>query len=175
MVRSGMVLLLLLSISTPALSLELKAQHKKPQAVKFRIAAVADRVPRSSFSPNREAYLAYMTSDNNPYKTVKILFRYLGYEDGLSNEFADFGLVHTFKAVRDRSCDESWQSFSTKFVVGKDGNLLPVGITRYAAPEAAQDIPGDQILPCYVITPQGYKSSKAVSVPQTNSQIAEGR
>lgn len=106
---------------------------------------------------------------------MKILFRFLGYEDGLSNEFADFDLVHIFKAIRDRPCDETWQSFSTKFVVGKDGNPLPVVITRYVSPDMAQDIPANQVLPCYVITPQGYKSSKAVSVPQTNSQIAEGK
>ena len=173
--RLCIVLLLLLSISAPAFSLELKAQHKKAQTVTFRIAAVTERVPRSSFSPNRETYLAYLTSDNKSYKVVKVVFRFLGYEDGLSSEFADFGLVHTFKAVRDRSCDESWQSFNTRFVVGKDGNPLPVAITRYAAPEAAQDIPADQVLPCYVIAPQGYKSSKAVSVPQTTPQIAEGK
>ena len=106
---------------------------------------------------------------------MKIVFRYLGYEDGLSSEFVDFGLVHTFKAVRDRSCDESWQAFSTKFVIGKDGNPLPVAITRYVVQEAARDVPADQVLPCYVITPQGYKSSKVVSGPQTNSQITEGR
>lgn len=127
----------------------------------FRIAAVTEHVPRSNFSPNRETYLAYLTSDNKSYKTVKIRFRYLGYEDGLSDEFADFGLVDTFKAVRDRSCDESWQSFSTKFVVGKDGNPLPVVITRYVAPEAAQDIPADQVLPCYVITPGLERSTPA--------------
>ena len=151
--RWCIVLLLLLSISTPVFSLELKAQHKKAQTVTFRIAAFTERVPRSSFSPNRETYLAYLTSDNKSYKTVKIVFRFLGYEDGLSSEFADFDLVHTFKAIRDRSCDESWQSFSTKFAVGKDGHPLQVAITRYVAPEAAQDIPADQVLPCYVITP----------------------
>jgi hypothetical protein len=173
-VRVGIVLLLLLSISASAFPLELKA-HKKPQTITFRIAAVTERVPQSSFSPNRAIYLGYMTGDNKSSKTVKIVFRYLGYEDGLSSEFVDFGLVHTFKALRDRSCDESWQSFSTKVVVGKDGNPLPVAIAKYAAPEAVQDIPADQVLPCYVITPQGYKSSKAVSIPQPNSQIADGR
>lgn len=169
------VLPLLLSISTAAFSLELKT-HKKLQTVNFRIAAVTERAPRSSFSPNRETYLAYMTNDNNKsYKTAKIVFKYLGYEDGLSSDFADFDLVHTFKAMRDRSCDESWQSFNTKFVVGKDGNPLPMLITRYVSPDAVQDMPSDQVLPCYVITAKGYKKSKAVSIPQTNSEIAAGR
>lgn len=174
MVRFGIFLLLLLSFSAPALCLELKT-HTKPQTIRFRIAAVTERVPQSSFSPNRETYLAYLTSDNNSYKTVKLLFRYSGYEDGLSSEFADFGLVHTFKAIRDRSCDETWQSFSTKIVFGKDGDAVPVLIARYVSPDAVQEIPSDQVLSCYVITPQGYKNSKAVSVPQTNSQIAEGQ
>lgn len=174
MLRSRTVLLLLVSISASAFSLELKS-HQKPQTLKFRIAAVTEHVARSSFSPNREAYLAYLTSDNKSYSTVKILFRYLGHEDGLSNDFADFGLVHTFKALRDCSCDESWQSFSTKLIVGKDGNLLPVVVTRYVSPDAMQEMQADQVLPCYVITPQGYKSSKAVKVLQTNSQITEGK
>ncbi len=110
-----------------------------------------------------------MTGNNTGPETTKIVFRYLGHEDGLSNDFADFDLIHTFKALRDRSCDESWQSFSTKFVVGKDGNLLSVIIARYVSPDAVQDIPTNQVLPCYVITPQGYKGSKAVRIVQENS------
>lgn len=171
--RFGIFLLLLLLIS-PGLSLELKT-HKKTQTITFRIAAVAERVPRSSFSPNRETYLAYLASDDESSKTAKIVFQYLGYEDGLSSDFADFGLLHTFKAARDRSCDESWQSFSTKFVRGKDGNAMPVVITRYASPDAVEDIAANQVLPCYVIAPKGYKRSKAVSVPQPNPQIAGGK
>src|ERR1035441_4651397 len=121
MVRPGVVLLLLTSISASAYSLELKT-HQKPQTMTFRIAAVTERIPRSSFSPNREIYLGYLVNGNKSYKSVKIVFRYLGYEGELSDEFADFDLIHTFKAIRDRSCDEPWQPFSTEFVVGKDGN-----------------------------------------------------
>ncbi len=174
MVRSGLVLLLLTSISASAFSLELKT-HKKSQTITFRIAAATERVPRSSFSPNRATYLGYLVDGSKSYKSVKIVFRYLGYEDGLSSEFVDFDLIHTFKAMRDRSCDESWQSFSMKFAVDKDGNPLPVLITQYASPDALRDIPENQVLPCYVITPQGYKNSKAVSVAHVNAEVAEGR
>lgn len=174
MARSGLVLLLLTSIFASAYSLELKT-HKKPQTITFRIAAATERVARSGFSPNRETYLGYLTSNNKAYKSVKIVFRFLGYEDGLSSEFVDFDLIHTFKAMRDRSCDESWQSFRTKFVVEKNGNPLPVLITQYVSADALQQIPEDQVLPCYVIAPQGYKNSKVVRISRANPEIAEGK
>lgn len=174
MVRTSLILLLLTSISASAYSLELKT-HKKPQTITFRIAAATERVPRSSFSPNRETYLGYLASNNKAYKSVKIVFRFLGYEDGLSSEFVDFDLIHTFKAMRDRSCDESWQSFSTKFIVEKNGNPLPVLITQYVSADALHEIPEDQVLPCYVIAPQGYKNSKLMRIPQANSETAEGK
>lgn len=165
-------LLLLVSVSTSAFGLELQ-KKKNPQTVKFRIAAVTEGVRKSGVSPNRETYLAYLIDSDKSYKSVKLVFRHLGYEDGLSADFADFALVHTFKALRERSCDETYESFSTKLVVGPAGKLQSVAVARYVSPDAAQDIPADQVLPCYVINPQGYKGSKADAVGHVNSSTVQ--
>ncbi len=177
MVRAISVLLLLLSVSSSAQALELQ-KHKKPQTMKtmkFKIAAVTEQVPRSGYSPNRQTYLAYMIGADKSNKSVKLVFRYLGYEDGLSADFADFSFVHAFKAMRDRSCDESWQSFSTKFVVGQGGKLTTLTIARFVSPDAAQDIAADRVLPCYVINAQGYKGSREEAVADMGSPDGEGK
>jgi hypothetical protein len=173
--RFHVAVMALLSISVSVFCIEPTTRRVKPQTVGFRIAAVTEHVARSGFSPNRETYLAYFVSKGQPDVTAKVVFRYLGYEDGLSEGFADFGLVHTFKAVRNRFCDESWQSFSTKFVVGRDSTLSAAVITRFVSTDAVRDIPDEQVLPCYVITPQGYRGSKAVPIDHANLLVSEGK
>ena len=167
MERVRMIILVLTVSALSASCLEMKT-HKKATRISFRIAAVTDHVPPSSFSPNRETYLAYLVLKGAPPTAVKVVFRYLNYEDGLSQDFADFGVVHTFMASRDRSCDESWQSFSTAVVMGH-GSLSASVVARFVSTAAVQDIPPEQVLPCYVIAPQGYKGSKPV-----NTRHAEG-
>lgn len=162
--RTHLVIFVLTVSSLSAPCLEMMKAQKKPERIRFRIAAVTNHVPRSSFSPNRETYLAYLVPKAAPPTAAKIVFRYLSYEDGLSQDFADFGVVHTFKASRDRSCDESWQSFSTAVVTEHDSALSASVVARFVSTAAAQDIPPEQVLPCYVIAPQGYKGSKVVDV-----------
>ena len=134
--------------------------HKtKPQTMKFRIAAVTERVPRSSFSRNSENYLIYVLNKKKPPSVAKLVFHYTGIEDGLSAEFADYGLVHKFRALRDRSCDETWQSFSTKVVLQGD-IYRSVVTTKFVSAIAVQGLDGDDILPCYVVRMQDYQGSK---------------
>jgi hypothetical protein len=111
------------SLSTSGL--EMKTQ-KNAETISFRIAAVTEHIAKSSFSPNRETYLVYLVNKTKPSTVAKVVFRYLDFEDGLSEEFADFGLVHTFKAKRDRFCDEAWQSFSKH-----QNDSLPPGCNTY--------------------------------------------
>jgi hypothetical protein len=118
--------------------------HKNAETISFRIAAVTEHIARSSFSPNRETYLVYLVNKTKPFTVAKVVFRYLEFEDGLSEEFADFRFVHRFKGKRDRSCDESWQSFSTKMVIERDGRLSPTLTARFVSADAVQEIAADQ-------------------------------
>lgn len=164
MMRTQAIIVLWAVITNAAYGLELKATNKL-QPIRFRIAAVTEHSMKSGFSANSEIYLAYKVGTTEKHQgspAVKIVFRFMGYEDGLSTDFADFNLIHTFKAQRKRSCDETWQSVRTKQVGGKDGLLETVVISHFVSAEATLDIPHDQVLPCYVISSQGYTRSESV-------------
>lgn len=170
--RTSLAIFLLLIGSTWALETSL---HKKNKAetLTFRIAAVAERTPHSSFAVNAERYLVYRVGGYNQ-APAKVVFRYSGFEDGLSDEFLDYGLVHSFKAVRDHSCDETWHSFNTKVVL-KSASLQGVVAAQFVSPEAVQPIPEDQLLPCYVIRPQDYKKSERAKSSEATLSTLAGR
>lgn len=65
-----------------------------------------------------------MIDEANRSVSAKIVFRYMGYEDPLPTGLLDYDLVHTFKAVRDPSCDETWHTFSTKTTIGPHDTQL---------------------------------------------------
>lgn len=158
--------LLLIAVSS-ACALETTLHKKRrPETLNFRIAAVAERTPRSSFAVNAERYLAYVVWKNGQTTAAKVVFRYSGLEEGLSDEFVDYDLVHSFKAIRDRSCDETWGSFSTK-VVPLNDHFQSLVATEFVSSEAVQTIPGDRVLPCYVIRPQDYKKSERIRGSET--------
>lgn len=149
--------------------------HPKSETINFRIAAIAHPVRKSSFSPNREALLVSLTDKTNSSGLAKIVFRYIGYEDGVPEEFVDYDLVHTFKGLRDRSCDETWHSFSTKMEVMPGDKVVISEAVRFASADAIQDIPAGQLLPCYVVQSGGYKGSRRVAAERSEVSRVEGQ
>jgi len=134
----------------------------KPQIINFRIVAISQRLARSSFSPNRDALLVELIGKDGSVRSAKIVFRYMGYEYPVPESFLDYGLVHTFKVVRDESCDETWQSFSTKATAGPHGELTFTESVIYSRGADPADLSVDDILPCYVTQMRGYKRSRSV-------------
>ena len=104
-----------------------------------------------------------------------IVFRYMGYEDGVPEEFVDYDLVHTFKGVRDRTCDETWHSLSTKMEVMPGDKVVISDAIRYASADAMPDIPAEQLLPCYVVQAQGNRGSRRVAAERSEVSRIKGQ
>jgi hypothetical protein len=91
----------------------------------------------------------------------------------LPASFLDYGSVHTFKAVRDESCDETWHSFSTKTQVGPHDTLVMSESVIFTSSVERPDISADTVLPCYVTQMRGYKGSRHVAMPSTEMSKVE--
>lgn len=150
--------------------------HRKSETVKVRISAVAEQIHQSGFSPNRDAILVELIGRTGPADPAKLLFRYLGYEEGLPEDLVNYDLIHTFKVIRDTSCDETWHSFSTKTVVDSQGVWVTSDVVRFTSANAMHDMLDDQVLPCYVTEARGYRGStkSPITVRLAESNI-EGR
>ena len=153
------IVFLALTLALNAEAAEIKHQHN-PERITFKILAVADRIPISSFSLNRDSLLVMLTDETRPLELAKIKFTYMGYEYPFSPDLIDAELWHTFVAVRDRACDETWRSFSTKSQKGSTGVMVTSGVLTYTAGESAPDVDSGQILPCYAVRERGYKGSR---------------
>lgn len=148
-------------------------QHRKPQKIKFRVAATADPIRTSSFSVNHEAFLVNVIGTSNSFEPTKIVFTYTGYGDPLPTELIDYDLVHTFKALRDRSCDEQWASFSMKTQPGPGGRLVFSQAIRFTPAATIAEMSPYQVLPCYVIEARGYQGSK--HLPVSPDRLAQAK
>ena len=114
-------LLITTTISAGAARIE---HQQAPRKITFPVLAIADRIPVSSFSLNRDSLLVVLVDQQQWSQLAKIAFSYMGYEYPFSADLLDYSWLDTFVAVRDRSCDESWYSFSTKSQKGADGSLV---------------------------------------------------
>jgi hypothetical protein len=159
------IVVLGLTLGLHAEAAEIKHQHN-PGRITFKILAVADRIPVSSFSLNRDSLLVMLTDETRPLELAKIKFTYMGYEYPFSPDLIDAELWHTFVTVRDRTCDETWQSFSTKSQKGSTGVMVTSNVLTYIGGERVPDVEAAQLLPCYVVRERGYKGSRR-SVPNS--------
>jgi hypothetical protein len=151
-------------------------QHRNYETVQVRISAVAEPIHKSSFSPNRDAFFVELIGKQGSTGPVKLLFKYLEYEDGFPEDLVDYDLVHKFKAVRDRSCDETWHSFSTKSVAGSDGRWATSDAVRFTTTHSVEDISDSHLLPCYVAEARGYRGSKRIPMTERLAESnMEGR
>ncbi len=158
MCRSFIALLVVLIFVSHASAARIRHQPD-PERITFRVLAVADQIPISSFSPNRDSLLVMLTTETQPEELAKIKFSYMGYQYPFSPDLIKSGLWHTFVAMRDRSCDEAWLSFSTKSQTGSHGSPMTTNVLTYVLAESVPDVGARQMLPCYVVREQGYKGS----------------
>ena len=155
-----------LILTTAALAVSVEVHPKaKSQKINVRILAAAAPIAKSGFSPNREIYVAEIVGRGRPAPIVKVVFRYLGYEDVLPETALSAEIVHAFNAVRDESCDESLQMLATKLIVNKDKTLSRVGTLRYSSYTNSQWATPDAVLPCYVTSPRDYRGVKKSTAP----------
>ncbi len=145
--------------------------HKpRPEPVTFQVVAIADPLPVSSFSPNRDVLLVRLQREKSSIAVpAKVVFRYLGYESRFPSDLAEYNLVHHFTVVRDPSCDEAWQSMSTKVVFGPHEQVTVTESVRYTTADGAHGVSVDTVLPCYVTKAGAYKGSQRVNTDALHS------
>ena len=162
---------LLLACAVPALGASLN--HKpRPEAVSFQVIAIADRIPVSSFSPNRDVLLVLMQHRKSlVIVPAKVVFRYMGYEYPFPADLVDYNLIHQFTAVRDPSCDETWRSMRTKVAFGTHDQATVTESVRYTTTDGDHGVSSEDVLPCYVTQGRMYKGSQYVAPGRT--QISE--
>ncbi len=165
---------LILCATNGAIAVNIKHQHK-PEKITFRILAVEDPIPPSSFSLNRDSLLVVLIDRQKTQRLARLAFIYMGYEYPFPVDLLDYELLHTFAAVRDRSCDETWQSFSTKAQIGSAGTLVMSNVLTYTAPDAMPDVSAEEVLPCYVVRGQGYKGSHRLALSGVEMSVATAK
>jgi hypothetical protein len=105
----------------------------------------------SGFSPNLETYI--FEADLRGYtQLVKVNHEFLHQEPRLPGALLDYNQVRSFAAVRDSSCDEKWQSLSTRLVFDQSGEVVArrTALT-YADAAPSPSTTDDEVLPCYVV------------------------
>jgi hypothetical protein len=138
---------------------DMQKSHK-PLVLRFRIVGISEHIPESSFSPNRDVLAVRILDAQEGSKPAKMVYRYLGYEHRWPVELLDSDLVHTFKAVRDRSCDETWHMLTTKFELTSSGKVVMSSSMTYLDSGQPPTVEPNDVLRCYVIQPRGYRGSQ---------------
>lgn len=105
----------------------------------------------SGFSPNLETYI--FEADLRGYtQLVKLNHEFLHQEARLPGGLLDYNQVRSFAAVRDSSCDEKWQSLSTRLLFDEDGDVVGKRTAlTYAEAAPSPSTAEDEVLPCYVV------------------------
>ncbi len=158
-------LIVVLGVSTaiqPALAGNL---NPKPRRITVSGRIVA-KVPTETFTTvglNYQSLLFEIQNRKTGPELVKLSYRFLIREPQLPSSFLDYSLVHKFRMTRDEGCDESWSDVSSRYIFDDAGKLgAKLEDVVYARNAPALQLQAQSILPCYVVTPEDYRSSKRV-------------
>jgi hypothetical protein len=81
-----------------------------PKAERIRVrlvgVAYADH-PRSSFTSNREVFVAETEVSRDEWSLIKLVFAFLPYQERLSESGFDYSVVHEVLASRNLDCDQT--------------------------------------------------------------------
>src|SRR5581483_6961641 len=144
------------------------AQHKRPvppvagrrfrrlpdltsEVLSGRFVAQTAGARTSAFSPNLETYV--FEADLRGYtQLVKLTHEFLHQEARLPEGLLTYNQTLSFTAVRDSSCDEQWQTLSTRREFDSEGAISGTKSDLvYAQGAPAPSTEGDEVLPCYVV------------------------
>ncbi len=79
----------------------------KKAAMRVRLVAVALALPRSSFFPSYEVFVAETEISHEEWSLIKLVFTFLPYQPRLSESGFDYSVVHEVSAWRVPDCDET--------------------------------------------------------------------
>ena len=147
----------------------------KIQSMSVRLVGRASSTPVTTFGANYQSFVAAFYAHNNHDVTlVKLVYRFLSYDQDLPAALMDYTLVHRFRARRQPDCDESADSILYSRHSSPSGKMLDREFSfSYARNAAGVTMPPAAILPCYVIAPADYKGSKRVPLALSGAVVAE--
>ncbi len=131
-----------------------KLRQKTPRKETMKMSLLYEiyRPIRTNNGQNESSYIALRYPDKNDVPDlIKISYRFLDYEATIPAEFLGTESLHKFTAARDQRCDQSLGSIRNQL-------QKQVGETfRQFVDNSSSD---SQMVQCFVITPDDYKSSK---------------
>jgi hypothetical protein len=170
---SGAVLLLLLSASH-AQRMEKLHDSIKKQSVSVRLVGRTPPLPVTTFGANYQSFVATLQADKDFAPQVKLVYRFLSYDQGPPAAFMDYNYVHKFRAVRQPDCDESAAAILYSRHSSPTGETLNSNLSfEYARGATGVAIPPTAVLPCYVVTPGDYQGSTRLPARIPGTPVAE--
>lgn len=147
----------------------------KKEVVSVRFVGRAASVPVTSFGANRSSFVAALHSRNSPdVSLVKIVYRFLTYDTSLPASVVDYDVVHRFRALRQTDCDEVADTLLYSHRLAPSGEILGRDFSfQYAKNASGITIPPAAVLPCYIVTPAGYKGSKRIPAAVADSIVGD--
>lgn len=146
------------------------APYRKPKGIVLRSRLIA-RVPTlrlTSLGLNYESYIFELDVEDREKEAslIKVSYRFHLGEPAIPSALMDYSLIHQFRMVRDTSCDERWDSISTRYLFDHGDNYLGERSALLYSANAPMLNPGERtVLACYVITPRDYQSTKSSQDP----------
>jgi hypothetical protein len=154
----------LLPLGVEAKAPTLVPRQNKTKAV-FRLVAREEPLPTNTVA-NTEMFVAEMVEHQEQQansKLVRLVFRSTNLGATLYGSNFDYSLLHTFRALRDESCDQTYKAVSTKYLFLSPWQYLGSANALEPAAGAPQiSTSDDTVLPCYVITPSDYRGTKTL-------------
>lgn len=123
----------------------------RKEKLRFRLIAMAESEPRSSFFSTHEIFVAAQQLSENESRLVKVEYAFLPYQPRLSEYAFDYSFVYEVNATRDPSCDQTLAQILTD---ERDHSRVQL---KYAADSPALDIGRrHSLLPCYSSAPEDF-------------------
>ena len=152
---------------------ELHTPTHKTQTIQFRLIATEDAQYITTLGSSSRSYIAAIESRTGEPQLARIVYRYRIGQAVFTGKLLDYTMLHKFRAVRDESCDVSVDALSYSYRFDESnqsflGKTLSLDYARFAPKvEAGRD----EVVPCYTLTPDSYKGSRALA-PQYGTMAA---
>jgi hypothetical protein len=126
----------------------------KRTSMRVRLIAVTLVLPRSSYFPRSEVFVAETEIADQEWSLIKLGFSFLPYQPRLSESGFDYAVVHEVWAWRDPDCDQTIAQLTARKLPDRHERLI------YSRNAPRADLDRRQIpLPCYQTNADAYIKS----------------
>jgi hypothetical protein len=139
-------------------------QRRVGEQIRIRLVAHEYSLPRTTFGRSIESYVAELRPAHGHSSLARIYYRPMQFEPSMPLALLDYSAVHRFRAVRDSGCDATMEAISFSDISDRSGEIRRRKFTlEYLANAPELTVPGETVIPCYVIRPSDYQGTEAVS------------